>query len=178
MDHLLSLSQAARMVGIPRKVLQSHIQQGDLSVFEGSIRQSELLKIYPDTQTEASGMLEKARRIQEDAVNKYMPDSMPNPEHLATEVQRLREALEASEQKVRSYHMLVSEMKDRTFAHAYQTVCCRQSSLARWTRVPRECGMGTRACCCRKRLSHTRSICDNHRICFRSGATWRASANP
>lgn len=113
MDHLLSLSQAARMVGVPRKVLQAHIQKGDLNVFEGSIRQSELLKIFPETITEKSGMVEKVRRIQEDAINKYMNDTLPDPEHLASEVQRLRAALEESEERLVSYQVLVEEMKFR-----------------------------------------------------------------
>ena len=113
MDHLLSLSQAARMVGVPRKVLQSHIQMGDLSVFEGSIRQSELLKIFPETNSDKSGMIEKTRRIQEDAINKYMNDTMPDPEHLASEVQRLRAALEQTDEQLASYRALVNEMKDR-----------------------------------------------------------------
>ena len=113
MDHLLSLSQAARMVGVPRKVLQNHIQMGDLTVFEGSIRQSELLKIFPETNTDKSGMIEKMRRIQEDAVNKYMNDTMPDPEHLTSEVQRLRVALEESDEQLASYRQLVDEMKER-----------------------------------------------------------------
>lgn len=113
MDHLLSLSQAARMVGVPRKVLQAHIQGGELNVFEGSIRKSELLKLFPDTNTDRSGMIEKTRRIQEDAVNKYMTDTLPDSEHLATEVQRLRIALEKADDQVASYRILVDEMKDR-----------------------------------------------------------------
>ena len=113
MDHLLSLSQAARMVGVPRKVLQAHIQMGDLTVFEGSIRQSELLKIFPETNTDRSGMIEKTRRIQEDAVNKYMNDTMPDPEQLASEVQRLRAALESTDEQLASYRSLVNEMKHR-----------------------------------------------------------------
>jgi len=113
MDHLLSISQAARMVGVPRKVLQNHIQMGDLTVFEGSIRQSELFKIFPETNTDKSGMIEKMRRIQEDAVNKYMNDTMPDPEHLASEVQRLRVALEESDDQLASYRELANEMKAR-----------------------------------------------------------------
>ncbi len=113
MDHLLSLSQAARMVGVPRKVLQNHIQMGDLTVFEGSIRQSELLKVFPETNTDRSGMIEKMRRIQEDAINKYMNDTLPDPEHLASEVQRLRAALEDSEAQLASYRLLANEMKSR-----------------------------------------------------------------
>ncbi len=126
MDHLLSLSQASRMVGVPRKVLQGHIQQGDLSVFEGSIRQSELLKIFPDTQTEKSGMLEKTRRIQEDAINKYMQDTMPDPEHMASEVQRLRAALQTAEDQLDSYRSLVAEMK--TKMKDFQKQCDRKQA--------------------------------------------------
>jgi len=127
MDHLLSLSQAARMVGIPRKVLQGHIQQGELSVFEGSIRQSELLKVYPETRTEKSGMLEKTRRIQEDAVNKYMHDTMPDVDHLTSEVQRLRAALSESEEELASYKSLVVEMKSRL--KDFQKKCDTRQSL-------------------------------------------------
>ena len=46
MDRLLSVSQAARMVGIPRRLLQQHIQEGRINAFEGHIRMSELHKAY------------------------------------------------------------------------------------------------------------------------------------
>ena len=126
MDHLLSLSQAARMVGVPRKGLQHYIQRGKLSVFEGSIRQSELLKIFPDTNSDRSGMIEKVRNIQADAVNKYMSDSMPSPEQLASEVQRLRAELRSAEDKVASYQVLVAEMKKRM--SSYQKQCDKSQS--------------------------------------------------
>ena len=135
MDHLLSLSQAARMVGVPRKVLQHYIQRGRLSVFEGSVRQSELLKIFPDTNPDRSGMLEKVRNIQADAVNKYMSDTMPSPEQLASEVQRLRAQLRSTEDRVASYQALVSEMKIRM--SDFQKQCDKNqaklfSSLVGW----------------------------------------------
>lgn len=127
MDHLLSLSQAARMVGVPRKVLQAHIQMGDLSVFEGSIRQSELLKVFPEMNSDRSGMIEKTKRIQEDAINKYMNDTLPDPEHLASEVQRLRAALDASDQELASYRTLVDEMKTRM--SDFQNRCDKKQAL-------------------------------------------------
>ncbi len=127
MDHLLSLSQASRMVGVPRKVLQGHIQMGDLTVFEGSIRQSELLKVFPDTLTEKSGMLEKTRRIQEDAINKYMHDTAPDVDHLMSEVQRLRAALSEAEDALFSYKQLASEMKTRL--KDFQGKCDKKQAL-------------------------------------------------
>lgn len=127
MDHLLSLSQAARMVGVPRKVLQGHIQHGDLSVFEGSVRQSELLKIFPETRTEKSGMLEKTRKIQEDAINKYMHDTLPDADHLASEVQRLRASLLQAEEKIASYEDLVDGMKSRM--EAFEKQCDSKQAM-------------------------------------------------
>ena len=127
MDHLLSLSQAARMVGVPRKVLQAHIQMGDLTVFEGSIRQSELMKVFPEMNSDKSGMIEKTRQIQEDAVNKYMSDSMPDPEHLASEVQQLRAALEVSNRELASYRKLAEEMKIKMAD--FQSKCDKKQAL-------------------------------------------------
>ena len=54
MDRLLSLSQAARMVGVPRRVLQQYIQDGHLTAFEGQIRMSELHKAFPDADSDES----------------------------------------------------------------------------------------------------------------------------
>ncbi|MGD2117734.1 MAG: hypothetical protein PVG66_05195 [Chromatiales bacterium] len=127
MDHLLSLSQAARMAGVPRKVLQRHIQMGDLSVFEGSIRQSELLKLFPETNTDKSGMIEKTRRIQENAINKHLADSLPDAEQLATEVQRLRAELECACAQINSYEQLVLEMKQRLTD--FQSRCDKRQSI-------------------------------------------------
>ena len=90
MDRLLSLSQAARMVGVPRRLLQQHIQEGRINAFEGHIRMSELHKAYPEADSDRSGMLEKVNRIREAALFKSTRDGRPDPEHLATELQRTR----------------------------------------------------------------------------------------
>ena len=69
-DRLLSLSQAARMAGVSRKILQKHISCGDLSTFEGYVRMSDLRMIYSEVSGDRSGMIEKVRRIQDAAVLK------------------------------------------------------------------------------------------------------------
>ena len=113
MDRLLSVSQAARMVGVPRRLIQQHIQQGRLSVFEGSIRMSELLKAYPEADSDRSGMVEKVRRIREAAVYKSTRDARPDPEHLATELQRTRVELARAEEELDSYRRLAAETETR-----------------------------------------------------------------
>ena len=42
-----------------------------------------------------------------------MSDTMPSPDQLASEVQRLRAELRSAEDRVASYQLLVSEMKTR-----------------------------------------------------------------
>lgn len=113
MDRLLSLSQAARMVGVPRRLLQQHIQDGRLTAFEGHIRMSELRKAYPDADSDDSGMLEKVRRIKEAAVYKATRDVRPDPEHLATELQRARVEVARLQEEVESYRRFAAETEDR-----------------------------------------------------------------
>ena len=113
MDRLLSLSQAARMVGVPRRLLQQHIQEGRIEAFEGHIRMSELHKAYPQADGDRSGMLEKVSRIREAAVYKTMHDARPNPEHLATELQRARVEIERLQDALQSYRQLTTETEER-----------------------------------------------------------------
>jgi hypothetical protein len=113
MDRLLSVSQAARMVGVPRRLIQQHIQQGRLSTFEGHIRMSELQKAYPEADSDTSGMVEKVRRIREAAAFKATRDVRPDPEHLATELQRTRVELVRAEEELAGYRKLVAETEER-----------------------------------------------------------------
>lgn len=113
MDRLLSLSQAARMVGVPRRLLQQHIQEGRITAFEGHIRMSELHKAYPQADSDCSGMVEKMQRIREAAVFKSTGDSRPDPEHLATELQRTRVEMGRLQHELTGYRELAAETEHR-----------------------------------------------------------------
>lgn len=113
MDRLLSLSQAARMVGVPRRLLQQHIQEGRINAFEGHIRMSELHKAYPDADSDRSGMVEKVKRIQEAAVFKATRDGRGNVDHLASELQRARVEISRLHDEVDSYRQFAAEAEDR-----------------------------------------------------------------
>ena len=115
MDHLLSLSQAARMVGVRRKTMQKLIQDGRLHVFEGSIRMSELMKEFPKADGDRSGMLDKMQRNQDGALFKFLPDSAPDPERIAGEMHRLRLELADARGEVAAYRQLTAELKDRLY---------------------------------------------------------------
>lgn len=127
MDRDLSLSQAARMVGVPRKVLQQQIQAGDLTTFEGHLRMSELLKLYPDTAPDNSGMVEKVKRIQAAALRKASGEAHRDPDHLNAQIQRLKIENSMLRDQVQSYEQLSDEMADRLVA--LQDGCDKQQSM-------------------------------------------------
>ena len=113
MDRLLSLSQAARMVGVPRRLLQQHIQEGRITAFEGHIRMSELRKAYPEADSDRSGMLEKVNRIREAAVYKANREFKPDVDQLSTELQRARVEIGRLQDQVDSYRELTAETEER-----------------------------------------------------------------
>ena len=101
------------MVGVPRRLLQLHIQEGRLSAFEGHIRMSELHKAYPQADSDRSGMLEKVNRIREAALFKSTRDGRRDPEHLATELQRTRVEMGRLQEELDGYRVLASETEQR-----------------------------------------------------------------
>ena len=110
MDHLLSLSQAARLVGIKRRQMQQYIQKGIVHAFEGAIRMSELQKVFPDAGQDHGGMIEKVRAIQDSAMYKHKRgDNMPDAEHLMHEIHLLKLRLGEAEAKVDDYRLLLDE---------------------------------------------------------------------
>jgi CDP-4-dehydro-6-deoxyglucose reductase len=67
MPQLLSLSRAARLVGVTRSAIQKKIQNGELSTFEGKLKVTELLRAYPNTQIDDTSMLERVKHIKNTA---------------------------------------------------------------------------------------------------------------
>ena len=88
MPRLITLSRAARLVGVKRGTLQEKIQQGELRTFEGELLLADLLHAYPQTQVEDTTMLERVGHIMEQAVNKIVrPDEdMPDYNTLAARI--------------------------------------------------------------------------------------------
>jgi hypothetical protein len=74
---------------------------------------SELQKAYPEADSDTSGMVEKVRRIREAAAFKATRDVRPDPEHLATELQRTRVELVRAEEELAGYRKLVAETEER-----------------------------------------------------------------
>ena len=116
MDHLLNLSKAAKLAGVSRRTIQEKIQDGYLETFEGHVRLSALIKVYPDVDPEASAMLERVERLQNNAMNKYNPDEMNNESVSAGRIHRLQVELIDVRAELDSYKVLTAEIQERLTA--------------------------------------------------------------
>ncbi|RRQ22022.1 2Fe-2S iron-sulfur cluster-binding protein [Thiohalobacter thiocyanaticus] len=114
MAQLISLSRAARLVGVKRATLQKQIRAGELHTFEGELDLSELLKVYPKTDLDASGMVERADRIIENAFGKVLDTKdLPDAEVLATRVTLLSHELGTARARVNRFNKLVNRISDK-----------------------------------------------------------------
>lgn len=116
MDHLLNLSKAAKLAGVNRRTIQDHIQNGDLQTFEGHVRLSELEKVYPEIDPEESAVLERMRRLQDNALTKVTHDELSNERFLVDQIHRLQVKLADAHAEIESYKALTIEMQNRLLA--------------------------------------------------------------
>jgi len=115
MPRLITLSRAARLVGVKRGVLQTRIRQGELRTFEGELLLSDLLHAYPQTKVEDTTMLERVEHIMERAVNKIIrPDEdVPDSNTLAARVLVLGQELAQARQEAQRHADLIEALKQK-----------------------------------------------------------------
>ena len=94
MSKLLSLTRAARLVGVNRVVLQKKIQNGELDAHDGMVNVDDLLACYPDAELEDTVEIQRISRIKEQAFGKRVFErALPDPEVLAARVTELSRTL-------------------------------------------------------------------------------------
>jgi CDP-4-dehydro-6-deoxyglucose reductase len=115
MPRLITLSRAARLVGVKRGALQTRIRAGELRTFEGELLLSDLLHAYPQTQVEDTTMLDRVEQIMEQAVNKVIRPSgdKPDADTLAARILVLGRELAEARRESRRYQQLVDELKEQ-----------------------------------------------------------------
>jgi CDP-4-dehydro-6-deoxyglucose reductase len=115
MPRLITLSRAARLVGVKRGTLQQKIQQGELRTFEGELLLADLLHAYPQTQVEDTTMLERVGHIMEQAVNKIVraDEDLPDYNTLAARILSLGRELAHARQDARRYRELVTDLQQK-----------------------------------------------------------------
>ena len=114
MARLITLSRAARLVGVKRTTLQERIRAGELSTFEGQLDLTELLRVYPQTKVEDSAMVERADRLIERALSRVVRDQegLPDAEVLATRVAALSHELGTANFRMRRYELAMQQLQD------------------------------------------------------------------
>ncbi|HJX18354.1 MAG TPA: 2Fe-2S iron-sulfur cluster-binding protein [Acidiferrobacterales bacterium] len=103
MSQLLTLSRAARLVGVSRGALQKKVKDGELPTFEGMVAPNDLLRVYPQTHLEDNTLFERLMQIRDSAFARRIRERMlPDPEVLALRLSDLgRELAETRAQLVR-----------------------------------------------------------------------------
>jgi len=115
MPRLLTLSRAARLVGLTRGALQRHVRAGQLTSFEGKISLDELNVLYPQAQLEDNSLLEKIDDIIERARFKARNRTqLPlDQEALAARVTQLSDELAQTKQEIGDYAILSEKLKSK-----------------------------------------------------------------
>lgn len=115
MPRLITLSRAARLVGVKRGVLQARIRAGKLRTFEGELLLSDLLQAYPQTRVGDTTMLDRVEQIMEQAVNKIIRSSedKPDADTLAARILALSQELAEARRESRRYQQLVEDLKEQ-----------------------------------------------------------------
>jgi len=114
MTRLLTISRAARLIGIPRGALQGKIKNGELATFEGMVAVDELLRAYPETQLEDNAALERIENIKDSAFGRRMRERvLPGADVLLARMAGMSAELAQTRARLDYYRMLVEQLKAR-----------------------------------------------------------------
>jgi CDP-4-dehydro-6-deoxyglucose reductase len=110
----LSISRAARLVGVSRTALQKKIKDGELPSFDGTVTPDDLLRVYPQTQFEDDSEFERISKIKERAFGKRVFErALPDKEVLASRIADLSKQLAEIETRLKRYDELLQSMSDK-----------------------------------------------------------------
>lgn len=113
MAQWVTVWRAAQLVGVPRGVLQQRVRAGEIELADGLISTETLLRLYPQTDLEASGMLERVVRIREEAFGKRLRERLlPSQEVLAQRLFSQGQELAEVQRLLQRYHALVIALRD------------------------------------------------------------------
>lgn len=113
MSQLLTLTRAARLVGVTRVELQKKMKSGELIASDGMVTVQDLLACYPDAQLEDSAEYQRVTQIKERAFGKRVLERvLPDAEVLAARLTDLSKRLAHSETQVSRLRDLLGRMWD------------------------------------------------------------------
>jgi CDP-4-dehydro-6-deoxyglucose reductase len=114
MSQWLTLSRAARLLGISRVALQKRIREGELPSFDGMVDAADLLRAWPQLDLENSGSFERTRVIREDAFARRLRERvLPSQEALAQRLFTQGQELSELQHALTRYHALFEALHKR-----------------------------------------------------------------
>lgn len=114
MSQLLSLSRAARLVGVNRSELQKRVKLGELDSFDGMVTIDNLLASYPTAQLEDNTEYSRVLLIKERAFGKRVFErAMPDVETLAIRVNELSKELTLSQIQVSHFKIMLDRLHEK-----------------------------------------------------------------
>ena len=143
MSKLLSLTRAARLVGVNRVVLQKKIQSGELDAHDGMVNVDDLLACYPDAELEDTVEIQRISRIKEQAFGKRIFErALPDAEVLAARVTELSKTLASSQSTLENLKGLFNKLLKRLDETQCDAASQRaMSDLRLWIRHEAESAM-------------------------------------
>jgi len=112
MPRLLTLSRAARLVGVRRGALQSRIRSGELAAFEGMVSAEDLLRVYPQARVEDHSGLERFEAIKDTAFAQRMRERLlPSAEVLVARLTELGRERAQVQAQLEHYRGIVEQLQ-------------------------------------------------------------------
>lgn len=112
MPRLLTLSRAARLVGVRRGALQGKIRSGELAAFEGMVSAQELLRAYPGARLEDNTALERTDAIKDAAFSRRLREHLlPNTEVLAARLAEIGRERAQDQRRLGHYREIVAQLQ-------------------------------------------------------------------
>jgi len=113
MAQWVTIWRAAQLVGVPRGVLQQRVRSGEIELSDGLVSTDTLLRLYPATEVEHSGLFERVMRIRDDAFAQRVRERLlPSQEVLAQRLFRQGQELADVQRHLQRYHALVLELRE------------------------------------------------------------------
>lgn len=114
MSRLLTLTRAARLVGVTRGALQKKIVGGELETFEGMVSPVDLLRAYPETRLDDSTVMERFTQIKDNAFSLRVRERiLPDPDVLLARLTALGKELSLLKSQMARYQDTLSQLDER-----------------------------------------------------------------
>ena len=116
MSRLLSLSRAAKLVGISRGAMQKKIVDHELESFEGQVSLDDIERVFPDVQLDDNHIIEDMERIIEHALKRARGEKLatllaPDTHTLAARLHAINNDYARAKNQIKAYNKILTELK-------------------------------------------------------------------